>query len=92
MFRPTDEVGRQGRPNYTLALADFPLHVLADPLNRDSAILYSSDDVIGSQGVFDANFVQPGQSRFDDCTCGRTGFSMWAASTPGAPPSGTRRR
>ena len=23
-------------PNYTLALADFPLHVLADPLNRDT--------------------------------------------------------
>ena len=60
--------GGKGGPNYTLTLADFPLHVLADPLNRDSAIVYSNDDVVGSQGVFDANFVQPGQSRFDDCT------------------------
>ena len=60
--------GSNGGPNDTLALADFPLHVLADPLNRDSAILYTTDDVVGSQGVFDANFVQPGQSRFDDCT------------------------
>ena len=60
--------GGKGGPNYTLSLADFPLHLLADPLNRDSAILYTTDDVVGSQGVFDANFVQPGQSRFDDCT------------------------
>ena len=60
--------GGKGGPNYTLALADFPLHVLTDPLNRDSAILYTNDDVVGSQGVFNANFVQPGQSRFDDCT------------------------
>ena len=60
--------GSKGGPNDTLALADFPLHLLANPLNRDSAILYTTDDVIGSQGVFDARFVQPGQSRFDDCT------------------------
>ena len=60
--------GGGGGPNYTLALADFPMHVLADSLNRDSAILYTTDDVVGSQGVFNANFVQPGQSRFDDCT------------------------
>ena len=60
--------GGQGGPNYTMAAADFPLHVLADPLERNSAILYTTDDVVGSQGVFDANFVRPGQSRFDDCT------------------------
>ena len=59
--------GGKGGPNYTLVQADFPMHVLADPKNRDSAILYSNDDPIGSQGVFDANFVKPGQSRFDDC-------------------------
>ncbi|MCX7080612.1 MAG: cytochrome-c peroxidase, partial [Pseudomonas sp.] len=29
---------------------------------------YSTDDVIGSQGVYDANFVKPRQSRFDNCT------------------------
>ena len=55
-------------PNYTLALADFPLHVLFDPLNRNSEIRSTTDDVISSQGVFDATFVKPGQSRFDDCT------------------------
>ena len=59
---------RSWGPNYTLALADFPLHVLRDPLNRDSEILSTTDDVISSQGVFDTTFVQAGQSRFDDCT------------------------
>lgn len=54
-------------PNYTLTLADFPLHKLLDPDNRDSQIRSTSDDVISSQGVFNATFVQPGQSRFDDC-------------------------
>lgn len=54
-------------PNYTLKLADFPLHVLSDPLDRNSTILSDTNDVIGAQGVFDATFVRPGQSRFDDC-------------------------
>lgn len=54
-------------PNYTLSAADFPLHVLADPLDRNSAIRSETNDVVSSQGVFDATFTQPGQSRFDDC-------------------------
>lgn len=60
--------GGKGGPNYTLKKTDFPTHVLVNPLDRDSAIAYSSDDVIGSQGVFDANFVKPNQPRFDKCT------------------------
>lgn len=60
--------GGKGGPNYTLKKTDFPTHVLSDPLDRNSPILYSSDDVVGSQGVFDANFVKPRQSRFDKCT------------------------
>ena len=55
-------------PNYTLTLADFPLHVLFDPHNRNSEIRSTTDDVISSQGVFDTTFVKAGQSRFDDCT------------------------
>ncbi len=60
--------GGKGTPNYALKKTDFPTHVLADPLDRNSAILYSTDDVVGSQGVFDANYVRPKQSRFDKCT------------------------
>ncbi|PTU02202.1 cytochrome-c peroxidase, partial [Pseudomonas sp. HMWF031] len=63
----TTKSGGKGGPNYLLKKSDFPTHVLADPLNRDSAIVYSTDDVIGSQGVFDANFVKPHQARFDKC-------------------------
>ena len=55
-------------PNYTLGLADFPLHVLSDALDRNSTIVSTTDNVIGSQGVFDKLFVTAGQSRFDDCT------------------------
>ena len=55
-------------PNHALAAVDFPTHVLADIFNRDSAIVSTTSDIVGSQGVFDANFTQPGQSRFDDCT------------------------
>lgn len=58
----------KGGPNYTLKKTDFPTHVLINPLDRDSPIVYSTDDVVGSQGVFDANFVKPNQPRFDKCT------------------------
>ena len=54
-------------PNHALRLSDFPLHVLADALDRNSAIVSSTDDGVSSQGVFDATFTRPGQSRFDDC-------------------------
>ena len=55
-------------PNHALAAADFPTHMLADIFNRDSAVISTTSDIIGSQGIFDANFTRPGQSRFDDCT------------------------
>ncbi|MFW0754233.1 cytochrome-c peroxidase [Pseudomonas sp. H11T01] len=64
----TTKSGGKGGPNYTLKKTDFPTHVLADPLDHNSAILYSTDDVTGSQGVFDANFTKASQSRFDNCT------------------------
>ncbi|WP_460158061.1 cytochrome-c peroxidase [Pseudomonas sp. S2_H10] len=63
----TTKSGGKGGPNYLLKKSDFPTHVLANPLDRNSAILFSTDDVIGSQGVFDANFVKPHQARFDKC-------------------------
>ncbi len=74
--------GGRGGPNSTLVLADFPMHVLSDPLDRDSQILYTNDDAVGSQGVFDATFVQPGQSRFDDCVLRPDGiFHVGGANT-----------
>jgi len=47
-----------GGPNYTLKLLDFPLRRLLDTTDRNSTILADSDDVVGSQGVFRADFVK----------------------------------
>ena len=44
------------RPNYTLNKRDFPTHRLADPLDRNSAVLFDTDDVVSSQGVYSKTF------------------------------------
>jgi cytochrome c peroxidase len=44
-------------PNYQLNTADFPFHKLADPDNRESAVLFDTNDVVSSQGVFNAAFT-----------------------------------
>jgi cytochrome c peroxidase len=43
--------------NKQLTAADFPLHKVADPTNRMSALIRSVDDVISSQGVKLARFL-----------------------------------
>src|SRR5262249_47179865 len=47
-----------GGPNHQLTRADFPLHKLADPTLRTSAVLRSIDDVVSSQGVQLRQFVR----------------------------------
>jgi cytochrome c peroxidase len=47
-----------GGPNYTLKKLDFPLHQLFDTTDRNSSVLADSDDIVGSQGVFRADFVK----------------------------------
>ncbi|TMB37144.1 MAG: cytochrome C peroxidase [Deltaproteobacteria bacterium] len=44
-------------PNSTVAGANFPFHRLADRDDRLSSILADSSDVMGSQGVFQGDFV-----------------------------------
>jgi cytochrome c peroxidase len=44
--------GTPAAPNITLAPGDFPFHKLANISNRDSAVSYDSNDIVGSQGVF----------------------------------------
>ena len=46
----------KGGPNYTLTAADFPFHRLSDPNDRDSVVLFDSDDVAGSAGVFNSDY------------------------------------
>jgi cytochrome c peroxidase len=51
--------------NRLLSAADFPLHRLADPTNRRSAVLRDVDDVVSSAGVKLSRFVSvvPGADR-----------------------------
>lgn len=51
-------------PNATLTPADFPFHALQDPENRNSKVLFDSDDVMSSQGVHRTKFVDivPGRA------------------------------
>ena len=44
-------------PNHQLTVSDFPYHKLSDPLNRNSALLSSSNDIVSSQGVLSRKFV-----------------------------------
>ncbi|HXB69865.1 MAG TPA: cytochrome c peroxidase [Candidatus Acidoferrales bacterium] len=54
----TNKVGPPagGGPNYTLNKQDFPFHQLADPTDHNSTVVYDSNDVVSSQGVFRADF------------------------------------
>jgi cytochrome c peroxidase len=45
-------------PNRQLTAADFPLHKLADPADRASALLSDTNDIVSSQGVFAARLVR----------------------------------
>jgi len=58
----TTRSGKKGRPNYALVAADFPFHVKKDPQDRQSKVVFDTNDVTSSQGVFRANFkaVKPG--------------------------------
>jgi cytochrome c peroxidase len=51
-------------PNGRLVADDFLFHDLADPEDRNSEVLFDSDDVVSSQGVTRARFVdiQPGRA------------------------------
>src|SRR5881628_408792 len=57
------------KPNATLTAANFPLHKLANPDDRLSAVLFDADDVVSSQSVTLAKFndIIPGQAE-ENCT------------------------
>jgi cytochrome c peroxidase len=55
-YNPTRS-GNAGGVNYRMTAADFPTFVLADPHNRDSQILFQTDDIVSSQGVYSERYV-----------------------------------
>ena len=46
-----------GGPNYQLKAGDYPFHVLADPLDRNSTVVFDSNDATTSQGTFAGDFL-----------------------------------
>src|SRR2546427_625039 len=46
-----------GGPNYQLKVSDYPFHRLADPNNQDSAVLFDTNDITSSAGVFNFAFT-----------------------------------
>jgi cytochrome c peroxidase len=46
-----------GGPNYQLQTSDFPFHKLADPGNQNSPVLFDTNDIASSAGVFFTLFV-----------------------------------
>jgi cytochrome c peroxidase len=46
-----------GGPNYTLKPADFPFFRLLDPSDRNSQVVFESNDVVSSQGTFSGEFL-----------------------------------
>jgi cytochrome c peroxidase len=49
--------GRPTGPDVSLTASDFPFHDLADPTNRNSAVIYDTNDRFGSQGSYAGLFV-----------------------------------
>jgi len=54
---PFTKSGTVAGPNITLKPGDFPFHHLQDPTDRESAILYDTNDVTSSQGTFEGAFL-----------------------------------
>lgn len=44
--------GAIGGPDYQLKASDFPLYQFSNPANRNSTVVFKTDDVVGSAGVF----------------------------------------
>ncbi len=63
--KPTASGG--GGANYTLVANDFPFHRLVDPLDRNSAILFDSDDVVSSQGTFAGDLLTVSPTGSEKC-------------------------
>lgn len=88
-FDPTRS-GFPGGPNYILGEHDFPFHEKADPANRDSSILFDTDDVVGSQGVLNAEFhsldldgrTRVGKDPEDNVDCEPVGDALFNIGGP----------
>ena len=51
VFNPTKS-NNVGGPNFIVNKRDFPFHVLSNPLDRNSSVVFDTNDILSSQGVF----------------------------------------
>lgn len=72
--------GGNGGPNYTLRANDFPFHRLADPLDRNSAIVFDTNDVVSSAGTFAGSFVSVAPILWHDL-CGPPALTPFRVGT-----------
>ncbi len=70
--------GAVAGPNYALSAADYPFHRLANVSDRESAVLFDTNDVTSSQGAFQGNLVTSSTNNAD-------GQPLTCAASPGAP-------
>ena len=49
--------GAAAKPNHVLQATDFPFHRLEDPYDRESRVLYDSNDVVSSQGALKGSYI-----------------------------------
>ena len=58
-----------GGPDYRLKSADFPFFRFSDPADKHSRVMFSTDDVVSSSGVFSARFldVKPEPGAAEHC-------------------------
>jgi cytochrome c peroxidase len=80
-----------GGPNYTLKAADFPFHQLQNPLDRNSPVIFDTDDVVSSQGVFRRDFVSllPAPKKQEFCNIQPTYFDVHGTFVRQAEPRNT---
>jgi cytochrome c peroxidase len=70
--------GAVAGPNYALSPADYPFHRLANVNDRESAVLFDTNDVTSSQGAFQGNLVTPSANN-------AAGQGLTCSASPGAP-------
>jgi len=58
-FSPTAS-GGSGGPNYQMKAGDFPFYQLNNPADRNSTVLFDTDDVLSSAGAFHGKFQKDG--------------------------------
>ncbi len=88
-FQPTAD--GVGGANYKLKSKDFPFHQLINPLDRNSALKFETNDVVSSQGAFGGEFQHLNANGKETCTARTTvdNFKVGGVMTRRVPPRNT---